>query len=878
MRTLALLLLLAALPPDPRRPEPFHPDSVVVQHATVWTQGPQGVLENADLVVRAGKIVAVGRGLAVPGGALVVEGRGKHVTPGLVDCHSHSAIRGGVNEGSDNITSEVRVADVIDPRDEDLYRELGGGLTTAHLLHGSANAIGGQDAVIKLHPYASPQDVQIAGAWPGIKFALGENPKRSNFRDPEVPARYPGTRMGVMEAIRVAFAEARDQDRRWAEWRALSKKEQAARVPPRRDLRLEALAEVLHGERRVHSHAYRQDEMLALLRLAETYGVKIATFQHALEGYKIGDEIARHGAGASIFTDWWSYKAEAYDAIPYNGALLRARGVTVSFNSDSDELARRLNLEAAKAVKYGDLSETDALDFVTRNPARQLGLEGKIGSLEPGKDADFVIWSGHPLSVYSKAEQTWVDGVREFDLEADRVRREGIQAERTRLLADLTRPVAGAAPAGPQPKSVPPPWLDPQAGGPAVSIVGVTAHPVSGPVMENATLSFRAGRIVELGPGLPPLPGAAVVDGKGLHAWPGMIDALSDLGLTEIGSVPGTVDVAELGDINPEVHTALAVNPDAEAIPVTRRNGITHALVAPEGGLVAGTSAVLRLAGWTWEDLAATGPLAMHIRWPGFRTAPPRPGAVDAPSVEDQRRARRERIDLIRRTFAEARAYARGKAAAGKGGRTLDVNPAYEALLPVIEGRMPVIVHADEDRQIASALDWAREEGVRVILAAGADVVRHAERLRREEIPVIVPAVLALPGHEDDPYDAAYRVPALLREAGVTFCIAGGGTGWASRNLPYHAGMAAAFGLPREDAVRAVTLDAARVLSVDGVLGSLEPGKSASVVLTDGDLLEIRTHVRAVWVDGRPTDLEEGRQERLYRRYRDRPAPAGRGR
>ena len=220
MRTLALLLLLAALPPDPRRPEPFHPDIVVVQHATVWTQGPQGVLENADLVVRAGKIVAVGRGLAVPGGALVVDGRGKHVTPGLVDCHSHSAIRGGVNEGSDNITSEVRVADVIDPRDEDLYRELGGGLTTAHLLHGSANAIGGQDAVIKLHPYASPQDVQIAGAWPGIKFALGENPKRSNFRDPEVPARYPGTRMGVMEAIRVAFAEARDQDRRWAEWRA----------------------------------------------------------------------------------------------------------------------------------------------------------------------------------------------------------------------------------------------------------------------------------------------------------------------------------------------------------------------------------------------------------------------------------------------------------------------------------------------------------------------------------------------------------------------------------------------------------------------------------------------------------------------------------
>jgi imidazolonepropionase-like amidohydrolase len=868
---LALLLLLAAVPPDPRRSEPFRPDTVVVQRATVWTQGPQGVLEDADLVVRGGKVAAVGRGLAVPAGAVVVDGRGKHVTPGLVDCHSHTALRGGVNEGSDTITAEVRVADVIDPRDEDLYRELAGGLTTAHLLHGSANAIGGQDAVIKLHPYRRPQDLQVAGAWPGIKFALGENPKRSNFRDPEVPARYPSTRMGVMEAIRVAFAEARDQDRRWVEWRSLSKREQAKRVPPRRDLRLEALAEVLRGERRVHSHAYRQDEMLALLRLAETYGVKVATFQHALEAYKIGDEIARHGAGASIFTDWWAYKAEAYDAIPYNGALLHARGVNVSFNSDSDELARRLNLEAAKAVKYGGLGETDALDFVTRNPARQLGLEGRIGSLEPGKDADFVLWSGHPLSVYSKAEQTWVDGVREFDLAADRERREGIEAERTRHLAGLTKPAAaGPAASGPQPAGVAPAWLDAQAGGPAVSVVGVTAHPVSGPVVENATLSFRGGRIVELGPGLPPLPDAAVVDGKGLHAWPGMIDALGDLGLSEIGSVPGTVDVAELGDINPEVHTAIAVNPDAEAIAVTRRNGITHALVAPEGGLVAGTSAVLRLEGWTWEDLAATGPLAMHVRWPSFRTSSPRPGAADALSVEDQRRARRERIDLIRRAFAEARAYAKGKAA----GMNLDVNPAYEALLPVVEGRIPVIVHADEDRQIASALDWAHEEGIRVLLAASADVVRHAERLRREQIPVIVPAVLALPAHEDDPYDAAYRVPALLHEAGVLFCLAGGGTGWASRNLPYHAGMAAAFGLPPEQALRAVTLDAARVLGVDGVLGSLEPGKSASIVLTDGDLLEIRTHVRAVWIDGRPADLDSDRQERLYRRYRDRPAPA----
>jgi hypothetical protein len=501
------------------------------------------------------------------------------------------------------------------------------------------------------------------------------------------------------------------------------------------------------------------------------------------------------GPGASIFTDWWAYKAEAYDAIPYNGALLRARGVNVSFNSDSDELARRLNLEAAKAVKYGDLAETDALDFVTRNPARQLGIEDRVGSLAPGKDADFVVWSGHPLSVYSKPEQTWVDGVREFDLTTDRTRREGIEAERTRLLAEWTKPASQPPASGAQPAGVPPAWLDVQAGGPAVSIVGVTAHPVSGPAIENATLSFRGGRIVELGAGLPPLPEAEIVDGKGLHAWPGMIDALGDLGLTEIGSVPGMVDVAEMGDVNPEVHAALAVNPDAEAIPVTRRNGITHALVAPEGGLLAGSSALLRLSGWTWEDLAATGPLAMHVRWPSFRTTPPRPGAHGRPLRGGPAPAA-AREDRSHPPHVRGGPRLRPGEGGGEGSAGAGREPGLRGA-PPRAGRS----HARDRARGRGPTDrlrpgLAREEGVRVILAGGADVTRHAARLAREQIPVIVPAVLALPVHEDDPYDAAYRVPAILQEAGVTFCIAGGGTGWASRNLPYHAGMAAAFGLP----------------------------------------------------------------------------------
>ncbi len=290
--------------------------------ATVWTQGSQGVLENADVLVRDGKIARVGRGLDAPRGAVVVDAAGKHLTPGLIDCHSHTAIRGGVNEGSNNVTAEVRIQDVVDPDDINLYRQLAGGLTAAHLLHGSANSIGGQDAVIKLRWHSTRDALLVPDAWQGIKFALGENPKRSNFRNPNFPQRYPNTRMGVNQSIREAFLAARDYRREWDAYRKLPRAEQERREPPRRDLQAETVLEILEGQRRIHSHSYRQDEILALLRLTEEFGVRIATFQHVLEGYKVADEIAAHGAGASTFSDWWAYKVEAYDAIPHNAAIM----------------------------------------------------------------------------------------------------------------------------------------------------------------------------------------------------------------------------------------------------------------------------------------------------------------------------------------------------------------------------------------------------------------------------------------------------------------------------------------------------------------------------------------------------------------------------
>jgi imidazolonepropionase-like amidohydrolase len=426
---------LAAAMVDPaawRNTEPEQPESVMVRNATVWTSGPGGVIEEADILVRRGKIVEVGRNLITPTDAQIIDAAGKHLTPGLIDAHSHVAVRGPVNESSNITTAEVRIADVLDPADISLYRQLAGGLTAANVLHGSTNPIGGQNAIIKLRWGASSKELLMHGAPQGIKFALGENPKQSNWNVSE--RRFPQTRMGVEQAIRERLQAALDYRREWQEY---SSSQSSGRVPPRRDLQLEALVEILEGVRDIHSHSYRADEILMLMRVAEEFGITVQCFQHVLEGYKVADEMAAHGAGASTFSDWWAYKHEVIDAIPYNGAIMWDRDVIVSFNSDDRELARRLNLEAAKAMRYGGVPEAEALKFVTLNPAIQLGIGRWVGSLEVGKDADFVIWNGHPLSTYSIAEQTWIDGRKYFDRNEDLQYREVVLAERDALMSKV---------------------------------------------------------------------------------------------------------------------------------------------------------------------------------------------------------------------------------------------------------------------------------------------------------------------------------------------------------------------------------------------------------------------------------------------------------
>jgi imidazolonepropionase-like amidohydrolase len=432
---------------------PVAPDTVLVRNATIWTMGADGILENADLLVRRGKVAAVGRNLSAPAEAVVVDGAGKHVAPGIIDAHSHSALIGNVNEPTHAVTTEVRTADILDPTDISIYRQLAGGVTAANLLHGSANPMGGQATTIKLRWGRDADALIMEGAPGGIKFALGENVKQSNWGE-MFTSRYPQTRMGVEQIMLDTFTAAQAYGESWDAWNR-SKRGPA----PRRDLRLEAVLEILRGQRLVHIHSYRADEILMFIRLAERFGFRVAAFQHVLEGFKVAPELASAGAGASSFTDWWSFKWEAFDAIPHNPALMTRAGVLTSINSDSDELARRLNSDAAKAVKYGGLSEVEAFALVTINPARQLGVGHRIGSLEPGKDADFVIWTENPLSSFAVVEQTWIDGTKYFDRAEDRSARERVARERERLvqaiLPERSKAIA-RGPGGPPPKAADP--------------------------------------------------------------------------------------------------------------------------------------------------------------------------------------------------------------------------------------------------------------------------------------------------------------------------------------------------------------------------------------------------------------------------------------
>jgi imidazolonepropionase-like amidohydrolase len=824
-----------------RKPKIKTGGNVLIKGATILTV-TNGTHAKTDLLVRDGKVAKIGPNLEVPPGVTVLDAEGTFVMPGIIDTHCHFAVSGGVNEFSLSVVPEVRVRDVIDSDDVQIYRALAGGVTTARLLHGSANVIGGQDAVIKLKFGEPASKLLIADAPRGVKFALGENVKRMD-------GRFPNTRLGVEAVLVRAFTEAQEYHKAWAAYDNAKRAGAASALEePRRDLRLEALADILDGKLLVHCHCYRADEILMLLRVADRFGFKIKSLQHVLEGYKIAAEIADHGASCSSFADWWAYKLEAFDAIPFNAALLHEAGASVCLKSDSNELMRHLYQEAAKCIKYGGMSETDALKTITLNGAKQLGLDSRIGSIEVGKDADLAIFNGHPLNSYARCEMTLVEGELYFQ-KSDRLKPTTYAiASPAAATKNGTKPIARTARGG-------------------YAILNVAIHPAIGPVIEKGMVRILGGKITEVVPTTDAFNVTGqveVVDGSGLHLYPGMIDAATVIGLTELGSARETHDYSEGGDFQPDLRASIAVNPDSELIPVTRANGVLTVLTRPTGSIIAGQSALINLAGWVPKEMTVADPVALHVDFP---TAAPM-FSMD-PNVPNVGRAvakkqREEKLRRLRELFQQAVAYDEAR----KKSTTHPANPRLEALVPYARGQKPVVVQANRKAEIDEALKLAEELKLKMILSGGTDAWKLAGELKKRDIPVILGPTMTLPNDANDPFDAPYACGAKLHEAGVRFCIRSGGMA-NTRNLPYEAAMAVSYGLPPEEGLKAVTLYPAQILGIADQLGSIETGKRANLVLTNGDILQASTQVLALFIDGKPLE-PTSKHTRLYERYRER--------
>jgi len=417
-------------------------ETLLIKNATVWTNEKEGVLQNADVLIKDGKIAAVGKNIS-DAAARIIDGTGKHLTPGIIDEHSHIAAA-SINEGAQSVTAEVRITDNLNPDDINIYRQLSGGVTTSHILHGSANVIGGQTQLIKLRWGANAEDLKFKDAAGFIKFALGENVKRSNFTIPGGNNRYPDTRMGVEQVLEDAFTRAKDYQKEWKNYN--DAKDKKGLSVPRRDLELDALVEILEKKRFITCHSYVQSEINMAMEVANSVGYQGNPFPHILGGYKVDSKQRKNGSFASTFSDWWTYKMEVEDAIPYNAAIMQKVGLTVAINSDDAEMARRLNQEAAKIVKYGGVTEEEALKMVTLNPAKMLHVDSKVGSLKVGKDGDVVLWSDNPLSIYAKSLYTIVDGTVYFDRKKDEQLQKDVDGERLRLVRKMNGEKRSGAP------------------------------------------------------------------------------------------------------------------------------------------------------------------------------------------------------------------------------------------------------------------------------------------------------------------------------------------------------------------------------------------------------------------------------------------------
>jgi imidazolonepropionase-like amidohydrolase len=895
LRSLALLLLASCAtvspvaPPAAEAPAPAASAAparwrtwaqarpVVIRHATVMpASGP--AIEDGAIAFADGKILAVGRDaeVATPPGAEEVDGTGLYVTPGIIDAHSHLGVystpgsfsNADGNESTGPVTAEVNAEHGFWPQDPGLRRAVAGGVTSLLVLPGSANLIGGRGFPVKLHFGRSAAEMRFPEAKDVLKMACGENPRRAYGERRKVA---PSTRMGNVAGFRQAFAQAREYLGKWTEWeRKKQKKPEEAGPAPLRDLRLETLVEVMRGNVLVQNHCYRADEMAVMLQVAEEAGFSIRAFHHANEAYKLRDRLAEKNVAVATWADWWGFKLEAWDGIPENAALVSQAGGRAVIHSDSALGIQRLNQEAGKAMWRAresgiPLTEEEVLRWVTLHAAWVMGVEERTGSLEAGKMADVVLWRGHPLTVYARAQRVWADGVVTYDASTGPVDTsdfevaEGSEDRSWRLtakpaavpaLADLG--LAARCDVSKEPACAARLPLGTET---CTAFQGVTAFTGSEWV-KGASVLVENGKVARVQAGaMGALPaGCRVVEGQGRLLTPGFVDPMTSLGLVEVVQEDDASDVSLRGEADKEpIRAALrasdSVNPASALFPVARLGGVTGALAVPSGGLVAGQSAFVDT-----EGEVRRAPLALHINL----------GATGRNAVSGSRAIVFERL---RELFSDAREYAkrRGDYEQNRMRAVSASRLDLEALQPALAGTQTVVVAADRVSDIRGALALGREYGLKLVISGGSEAWMVARELAAAKVPVILQATQNLPA-SFDAIHSRLDSAALLRAAGVKVLLSTIGEPHMVRTLSQEAGNAVGWGLPHTEALRALTTNVAEAFGLEG--GRIAPGAVADLVLWNGDPLELSSRPLGMWLAGRQVPLTS-RQAALFQKYRE---------
>ena len=838
--------------------------ATVIRNATILTAaGPE--IERGSILLQDGKVAAVGQDVDAPADALVIDATGKWVTPGVIDVHSHLGVYAapGIesqqdgNEATDPNTAEVWAEHSIWPQDPQFELALAGGVTTMEILPGSANLFGGRTVTVKNVRSMTAEGMKFPGAPYGLKMACGENPKRVYGSKGG-----PSTAMGNVAGYRKAWQAAVEYREKWRKWKADGSDPDKT---PERNLQLDTLMGVLDGEIRIQNHCYRADEMATMIAISKEFGFRIASFHHAVEAYKVRDLLKANDICASMWADWWGFKLEAYDGIPQNIALVQDAGACAIVHSDDANGIQRLNQEAAKAIRAGAqagiaISRADAVKWLSINPAKALGIDAMTGSLERGKNADVVIWSGDPFSVYAHAERVFIDGAQVFDRAAAATAPRSdfmlgqlqapaapVPAVRTPANA-TTAPEAGAAASAP--RAVP-------ASGESVAITNARILPVSGPAIDRGTIVMRGGRIAAVGANVTPPTGARIIDAGGKTVTPGFIDSGLQTGIVEIPlSADGTADENTTdARVSAAFNVVDSFNGNSTAIPVTRVEGITRALVAPggTGNVFQGQAAVMDFSGAQVPAAITRAPAAM-VALLGEQGA-----AVAGGSRASAMLRLREILD-------DARDYALHKATFDAGQRReyarsrLDL----EALQPVLKRDVPLAIQANRASDLLAAMRLADEFKVRLVLVGGAEGWMVAGQLAKAGVPVVIKALTDIPSF--DSLGATLENAARLSRAGVTVAIASFDTQNA-RNLRQEAGNAVANGMDRDAALRAVTLTPAQIWGVADRVGSLDVGKDADVVIWGGDPFEVTAGAQTVFIKGVEVP-KATRQTELLGRYR----------